>query len=125
MRSATTDDDLTARARIRDAALRLFADRGIEGVSVRDIAAAAGVSAGLIRHHFGSKDGLRDACDSHAIDSLMRIKEEAIGERRYAAPGFLLDAEPARLLLNRYLEQRRGEEQLDRQAQQLRDQQRR
>ena len=34
-------EDLTARARIRDAALRLFAERGIDGASVRDIAKAA------------------------------------------------------------------------------------
>jgi TetR/AcrR family transcriptional regulator, regulator of cefoperazone and chloramphenicol sensitivity len=95
--------DLTARARIRDAALRLFADRGIEGVSVRDIAAAAGVSPALIRHHFGSKDGLRDACDSHAIDSLMRIKERGVGLGEYAAPDFLPSTEPTRVLLHRYL----------------------
>ncbi len=96
-------EDLTARARIRDAALRLFAERGIGGVSVRDIAGAAGVSPGLIRHHFGSKDGLRDACDSHAVDSLMRIKEQGVEEGRYAAPGFLPATEPTRLLLHRYL----------------------
>ncbi|WP_231332370.1 TetR/AcrR family transcriptional regulator [Actinomadura graeca] len=70
-------EDLTARARIRDAALRLFADRGVDRVSVRDIAKAAGVSSGLIRHHFGSKDGLRDACDAHAVDRLTRISSAA------------------------------------------------
>ena len=46
------DGDLTARARIRDAALRLFAERGVEGVTIREIAEAAGVSGGLVRHHF-------------------------------------------------------------------------
>src|SRR6266542_759545 len=53
-------EDLTARARIRDAALRLFAERGVDGATIRDIAKAAGVSAGLVRHHFGSKEALRD-----------------------------------------------------------------
>ena len=33
-----------ARARNRDEALRLFGDRGPDGVTIRDIAAAAGVS---------------------------------------------------------------------------------
>ena len=71
-------EDLTARARIRDAALRLFAERGMDGATIRDIARAAGVSAGLVRHHFGSKDGLRAACDSYALDQIMRIKEQAV-----------------------------------------------
>ncbi|MGH3750942.1 MAG: helix-turn-helix domain-containing protein, partial [Micromonosporaceae bacterium] len=52
-------EDLTARARIRDAALRLFAERGIGPATIRDIAKAAGVSSGLVRHHFGSKEALR------------------------------------------------------------------
>jgi AcrR family transcriptional regulator len=65
--------DLTARARIRDAAIELFADRGIEGATIRDIAQQAGVSSGLLRHHFGSKEGLRDACDEYVLTELMRI----------------------------------------------------
>jgi AcrR family transcriptional regulator len=36
-------EDLTGRARIRDAALRLFAEGGVEGTTVRSIARAAGV----------------------------------------------------------------------------------
>jgi AcrR family transcriptional regulator len=59
--------DRTARAAIRDEALRLFAEHGPDAVSVRQIAAAAGVSPGLVIHHFGSKDGLRDAVDAHVL----------------------------------------------------------
>jgi AcrR family transcriptional regulator len=95
-------EDLTARARIRDAALRLFAERGIDGATIRDIAAAAGVSPGLVRHHFGSKDALRDACDSYALDRLMRIKEQAVLEGRMAEPGFLAAVHPTVLSLYRY-----------------------
>jgi len=69
-------EDLTARARIRDAALRLFTERGIDGASIRDIAAAAGVSSGLIRHHFGSKEALRDACDAYATAEMNRLREQ-------------------------------------------------
>jgi TetR/AcrR family transcriptional regulator, regulator of cefoperazone and chloramphenicol sensitivity len=58
-------DDRTARARIRDEALRLFAERGPDAVTVRDIAAAAGVSPALVVRHYGSKDGLREAVDTH------------------------------------------------------------
>ncbi|HEV2377631.1 MAG TPA: TetR family transcriptional regulator [Streptosporangiaceae bacterium] len=96
-------EDLTARARIRDAALALFADRGTEGASVRDIAHAAGVSAGLVRHHFGSKEGLRDACDAYALSRLMRFKEQAVLGGELASPGFLSTVQPEVLALYRYL----------------------
>ncbi|MGW7683541.1 TetR/AcrR family transcriptional regulator [Kribbella sp. NPDC054772] len=69
-------DDLTARARIRDAAIRLFGERGIEGASIRDIAAEAGVSSGLVRHHFGSKESLREACDKYAKERMVEIGAE-------------------------------------------------
>jgi AcrR family transcriptional regulator len=65
MRSAS--DDRTARAVIRDEALQLFAEHGPDAVTVRQIAAAAGVSPGLVIHHFGSKDGLREAVDAHVL----------------------------------------------------------
>ncbi|MEU8243982.1 TetR family transcriptional regulator [Actinoplanes missouriensis] len=66
--------DLTARARIRDAAIALFTERGIAGATVRDIAQAAGVSSGLLRHHFGSKEGLRDACDEWALARVAELQ---------------------------------------------------
>ncbi|HEY1323640.1 MAG TPA: TetR family transcriptional regulator [Streptosporangiaceae bacterium] len=65
MRSAS--DDRTARAVIRDEALQLFAEHGPDAVTVRQIAAAAGVSPGQVIHHFGSKDGLREAVDAHVL----------------------------------------------------------
>jgi AcrR family transcriptional regulator len=63
MRSAR--EDLTTRAVIRDEALWLFARSGPEAVSMRQVARAAGVSPGLVAHHFGSKAGLREAVDAH------------------------------------------------------------
>ena len=96
-------EDLTARARIRDAALRLFAERGLDGTTIRDIARAAGVSGGLIRHHFGSKDDLRAACDSYALDQIMRIKEQAVLEGQLGNPAFMSAAHPTVLLTYRYL----------------------
>jgi AcrR family transcriptional regulator len=73
MSSISDPGDLTARATIRNAALRLFADRGPDAVTVREIAALAGVSPALVLHHFGSKDGLRaevDAFAARAFDGL-------------------------------------------------------
>jgi AcrR family transcriptional regulator len=96
-------EDLTARARIRDAALRLFAERGLAGATIRDIARAAGVSGGLVRHHFGSKDDLRAACDSYALDQIVRIKEQVVsGLQLGNGAGFLSAAHPTILLIYRY-----------------------
>lgn len=100
---AAAFEDLTARARIRDAALRLFGERGIDGATVRDIARSAGVSGGLVRHHFGSKDGLRAACDSYALERLLRLKEQAVLEGQMASPGFMADAQPELFSLYRYI----------------------
>jgi AcrR family transcriptional regulator len=88
-------EDLTARARIREAALRLFAERGVEATSIRDIARAAGVSGGLVRHHFGSKEDLRAACDAYALSRLVEIKQTAILEGQIANPAFVSSAQPA------------------------------
>lgn len=78
--SATTSfDDLTARARIRDAAIECFAAAGFDA-TVRQIASRAGVSAGLITHHFGSKNALREECDAEALRRVFAIKVE--GARR-------------------------------------------
>ena len=92
-------EDLTARARIRDAAIRLFAERGAAGTTVRDIADAAGVSPGLLRHHFGSKEALREICDVYMLDRLMKIKEELYLEGKMASPGFLPSMHPTILLV--------------------------
>jgi AcrR family transcriptional regulator len=43
---------------VLDAARRLFAERGFDGASVRDIAGAAGVDAALVHHYFGTKQDL-------------------------------------------------------------------
>jgi TetR/AcrR family transcriptional regulator, regulator of cefoperazone and chloramphenicol sensitivity len=71
-------EDLTARARIRDAAIEQIAERGFDRATIRDIARAAGVSPGLVRHHFGSKDELRRVCDAYALDELRRYQEQAM-----------------------------------------------
>ena len=49
------------RTRIREAAAELFAARGPDAVSIRDVVGAAGVSVAMVSHHFGSKDDLYTA----------------------------------------------------------------
>jgi TetR/AcrR family transcriptional regulator, regulator of cefoperazone and chloramphenicol sensitivity len=73
-------EDRTARAVIRDEALRLFAAHGPDAVSLRQVAAAAGVSPGLIVHHFGSKEGLREAVDEHVLAWFEAMLGEMTGE---------------------------------------------
>ncbi|WP_067823178.1 TetR/AcrR family transcriptional regulator [Nocardia inohanensis] len=63
-----TNDDLTAKARIRNAAMDLFAQYGESRVSLRAVAAEAGVTLGLVQHHFKTKAGLRDAVDQLIVD---------------------------------------------------------
>jgi AcrR family transcriptional regulator len=73
---STRTSDLTAYARIRNAALELFADRGVRATSIRDIATGADVSIGLIQHHFVTKAGLRDAVNEHVV----ALAAEAFGD---------------------------------------------
>lgn len=72
----TDPEDLTARARIRDAAMRHFGEHGFERATIRGIAVEAGVSLGLVRHHFGSKQALREACDAHLIKLLRQLNDQ-------------------------------------------------
>jgi AcrR family transcriptional regulator len=76
--AAPADADLTARARIRDAAIARFAAVGVGRTTVRDIAADAGVSPALVIHHYGSKDALRVACDQHVAAVVREGKSAAM-----------------------------------------------
>lgn len=55
---ATRGDHATKRGEILRAVWAVVARRGIAGVSVRSVAAEAGVSAGRVQHYFASKDDL-------------------------------------------------------------------
>ncbi|MGW0247196.1 TetR family transcriptional regulator [Nocardia goodfellowii] len=81
--------DLSTAARIRDTAIEVFGEQGF-GVGVRAIAAAAGVSPGLVNHHFGSKEGLRAACDERVLQltrdkKIQTITAENVGKGMLAA----------------------------------------
>jgi AcrR family transcriptional regulator len=68
---------MTAAARIRDAAIEQFGQHGFD-VGLRAIAEAAGVSAPLVIHHFGSKEGLRKACDDYIAEEVRDAKSESL-----------------------------------------------
>ncbi|MEL4358457.1 MULTISPECIES: TetR/AcrR family transcriptional regulator [unclassified Luteococcus] len=66
--------DLLPQARIRLAALELFGAQGFEKTTIRQIATRAGVSPGLVIHHFGSKNQLHEHCDAWALETIQQEK---------------------------------------------------
>jgi len=78
--------------RIQDAATRLFAEHGFDGVSVRDIAQSAGVTVGSINYYFGSKDSLYEECGR-------RLAQNYLAEARER-----LEREGPRAVLDHYAE---------------------
>jgi AcrR family transcriptional regulator len=60
-------DERSRIERIRTAALRSFATHGSSATSLRTVAEAAGVSVGLVQHHFANKAGLIKAVDDHVM----------------------------------------------------------
>lgn len=78
-------EDLNTRARIRDAAMAEFGEKGFKGATMKSIAAAAGVSVGLVQHHFGTKDGLRAACDERVLE-MVRMKVAMLEEGTLTDP---------------------------------------
>jgi AcrR family transcriptional regulator len=69
-----------ARERLLDAAARLFAERGFNGVSVREIAAAAEVNLGVIPYYFGTKENLLQ-------EVFQRLFSPVLAERRSRIKG--------------------------------------
>ena len=98
-----THSDMSSKARIRTAALKLFAAHGHHAVSLRQIAEATPIAHGSVVHHFGSKAGLIRAIED---DILARLREalddlppdistaEELRRIRDANVGRLLEANP-------------------------------
>ena len=74
--TSTAPSDLTGRARIREAALRLYAAHGAEAVSLRAVAREAGGTPGLVTHHFGSRAGLYRAVQDHVVEMVRLALEQ-------------------------------------------------
>ncbi len=78
-RASSPEENTEKRQRLIDAALTLFAERGYGVVGLREIAATADVSLGLIRTHFGSKDGLRQEIDGYVLYEIRELYEKFAG----------------------------------------------
>jgi TetR/AcrR family transcriptional regulator len=94
-----------AAAHIARVAARLFAERGYDATSVREIVEAAGVTKPTLYYHFGSKQGLAEALltkpMTEFLASLRVVLDEAIGpvdllRRMFGAYVELITDEPDR-----------------------------
>lgn len=72
-----------ARGRLLDAAESLFAERGLYGVTTRQVADAAGVDVALIYYHFQSKSSLFDAVIERRARPLVSARRDSL--RAYVA----------------------------------------
>jgi AcrR family transcriptional regulator len=71
---------LRTRARLLDAALDLIAERGEDGVTLREVTDAAGANIAAVSYHFGSLQALRDAAIEHALERYLDEQESAVAE---------------------------------------------
>ncbi|MGW0349939.1 TetR/AcrR family transcriptional regulator [Streptomyces anthocyanicus] len=70
-----------------DAALRVYADAGEQGLTVSAVTRASGVSLGSLYHHFGSIDGLVNALLTRWLGRLLGELADAAGDSHDARTG--------------------------------------
>lgn len=75
----------SARERILDAVVDLLVSEGVDAISVRHVAARAGVSIGAVQHHFRTRDDLMAAAMEH-ITTISRAELTRAGEAA-SSPG--------------------------------------
>jgi len=99
--------EIDGRELILEAALRLFAEQGFEGVSIRAVNREAGLGPAAAHYHFGTKEALLDAVlHRYGDDVIDGIKARA---RELAASGMPTDARDlVTMLAEPYLELLRG-----------------
>jgi AcrR family transcriptional regulator len=61
-----------------DAALDLLADRGEDGVTLRELTSAAGANVAAVSYHFGSLKSLCEAAVQQALDRYLESQQEAV-----------------------------------------------
>lgn len=74
---ARPQDGSTTRERILDAAEELFAERGLAGTAVRDIAGRVNLNPASLYNHFASKQDLYEAVLARGVGPLIAILEQA------------------------------------------------
>jgi AcrR family transcriptional regulator len=81
-------EQIGTRERLLEVAERLFAERGVHGVSLREIGATAGQrNTGAVRYHFGSKEALVDAVFRHRMEPINARRSALLAELDAAGRG--------------------------------------
>jgi TetR/AcrR family transcriptional regulator, regulator of cefoperazone and chloramphenicol sensitivity len=84
--TAAAPETAETRQRLLEAAARLFADRGFNHVSIRDICAEAGASVAAVNYHFRDKLGLYKEVVEMAAEAMNRAKVEVLDAVEGASP---------------------------------------
>jgi AcrR family transcriptional regulator len=103
-KKAKSAEQAGGKLRLIKVAMRMFADKGYDGITVRDISAAAEVSVGLINHHFGSKEGLREAVDKYFIEQFEEVLFEERPVPASEAEGLAQSVEFTENWINRHID---------------------
>jgi AcrR family transcriptional regulator len=74
---------LDTRERLLDIAEELFAENGVDSISIRSINAAAQLSPGILHYHFGNKDTLLEAIVTRRMDEIIGNCQAMISSRDY------------------------------------------
>ena len=69
-----------SKRQILDAAVKVFAQKGLANTKISDLAEAAGVSQGLLYRYFTDKDDVFIALLERAINGVIQIAQTAIGQ---------------------------------------------
>ncbi len=87
------------REQLLDVGRRLFAERGLEGTSIEEIAARADVSKPIVYEHFGGKEGLYAVVVDREVERFL-----AMATRLLAGPDTMEKFEVAAVELLRYIQ---------------------
>jgi AcrR family transcriptional regulator len=84
-------DPAETKQRILDAAQEIVLTYGERGLTIRDVARAAGVSVSVVHHHFESREGLLDACIEIAYSEFRGIAGALAGSIGEEPPAALIE----------------------------------
>jgi AcrR family transcriptional regulator len=91
--SAPARSRMQTRQRLVEAATKLFAERGLHGVTSHDVARAAGVASGTFYLHFRDKTDVYRHIVFHTIEELAHLVQHAIGSAPSAVLALRVRAE--------------------------------
>ena len=88
----SVDTEVSAKERILESAIKLFAKKSYSATGLREVVREAGVSVAMVNYHFGSKQALLEAILDRFFEGLYSVAEE-----------ILTGEDPPELKLRRFL----------------------